>query len=656
MSLMTFYFASAQNYLLEVKEDKKIIHPEKLELPTSTTAQDILQILPELLNRHGDFMISHYDIQVEGVSIGDMRDAILTQTILSDIKAIEVSESPISSYHNNGQGGVVDIKLKDAGKCHSEVATTSDNCDGFSGSVSLDASYQLDIVPTLQLKYKKEKISLRGFLSAEGYMPDDIKVKTTSPNGSVSTQYTDEKFLSQIARLYFDYNINSHSYLKLRLHESVTDFDKDITWLNSVRKEENSTDALNLLGKAEYKYTFDRKSHIQIEACYSNSPKDSKLNLLDKEDREWTNDLKSQTVSGKVEFCYPLLDRSKPCKVDFFLGSNYNYTWHKLNSNDNFDWDKESWLMTKLNENGNVLNLSPYFQTECQFGKVSLKTILEYQYFHYDLDTDFYYWLRDHSENDGSSSLSDVTAKIMLGWQVVDHQFLRLILDRKIERPSEEQIFPHLVYRSSANSIICGNSGLDPMHSHEATLDYVTDAELGNGYFTFNAALGYVHTDGIIKSEEKELGGTHYNYITYSNDGESDILKGLLMIYYRKNIFSISATANVYNNNQTSEKNPYTYGNFSVVPALSFKNHWNTSVGYFYNSAIKKDSEKLGSCSYLKLRVAKSWNQWEIHALGVLPLNGHTEDELYKNDGTSVVSHYLVQPSVNVGFRFYFPQ
>lgn len=128
----------AASQAIETSFDKKIIHTDSLNMPRNTSASGLLTLLPELLQRPGNFLLSNYDIQVEGMSVGDAADVALYQMQMVDIEKIEVVESPLSSYQNNGQGGSINIILRSAGKDNDRLWGSA---NGGYGKLTLGANF-----------------------------------------------------------------------------------------------------------------------------------------------------------------------------------------------------------------------------------------------------------------------------------------------------------------------------------------------------------------------------------------------------------------------------------------------------------------------------------------------------------------------------------
>lgn len=131
LCLLVGLSVSAQsNTIVEVSYDRKVIHTDSLALPSSINVGALLRLLPELLARPGDNTLSNYEVQIDGVSVGEAADDVLSIVQLEDVKRLEVNNSPTMSDLNNGQSGSINIWLR----------PLASKPQGVSGTTSLGAS------------------------------------------------------------------------------------------------------------------------------------------------------------------------------------------------------------------------------------------------------------------------------------------------------------------------------------------------------------------------------------------------------------------------------------------------------------------------------------------------------------------------------------
>ena len=87
LSLAASSFSYSQSrYTFEIQPDKKVIYVDSLKFPKNTFVKDVLDIIPELLEREGDVLFPNYDVQYDGKSVGASRDVFLLETRLYQLE------------------------------------------------------------------------------------------------------------------------------------------------------------------------------------------------------------------------------------------------------------------------------------------------------------------------------------------------------------------------------------------------------------------------------------------------------------------------------------------------------------------------------------------------------------------------------------------
>lgn len=136
-----------QAQAIKTNLNQKVIYTDSLNLPRQTSINTMLTMMSELLQRPGATIYSNYDIQVNGMSVSDASEVALYQLGLQDVESIIITDSPTSSYLKNGQGGSINLVLRQK----------DDNNDGYWGSVGFDIAYPVDYSPQLHLGYRSQK-------------------------------------------------------------------------------------------------------------------------------------------------------------------------------------------------------------------------------------------------------------------------------------------------------------------------------------------------------------------------------------------------------------------------------------------------------------------------------------------------------------------
>jgi len=645
-SLVTL-LAIAQKPMVQVQNDKKRINVHELGLSENTPLIDVLYILPELLSRPGDMYLDNYALEINDVPVGDARDAVLSQLRVADMKFIEVSENPITSYQNNGQGGTISVELiplEEKKIC---------------GNVSLNGEYPLDIVPSLNIGYQKDKFSVRGLVMAEFYYPKGIKqtIKDEAFD-EIQSKSTDEQFLTEMARVYIGYNPSKNDELKFCLSENWrknnTKSDINTLYYDNTNKTTSSqieNTLTDVLARVEYNHYFIRRSRFKFETVYNYNP--SKL-FEEQENHKIGDTIARNSLAGKVEYLHALVEANESQRADLKLGVNYNLNFSDENnkySTSVFSSPTEHY--TPLNTKCNTTYISPYFQAEYIKNSLSFKLILDYQYYKYKIKSDDNEMYENPQNN--------LTGKLMAGWKFAENQTIRLILDRKLKRPASTQIYPYVVYNPSYSGFVKGNPELKPILSHEVTIDYITEVKNDKRSVVLNMGMSYIYVKDVIRQEVKSFMPNYFRstneYITFLNEGDNNIMKTNFMMFYKRKIFALLFTANVFNNIGSKDyttSDHYTYYNLLLDPTFNFNKGWSFDISLCYNSEVRKTDEKYGDILVSSLGVSKTFGKLSIHAYGQFLLNGETVDVKYSGKGDVTRTYNAIKNMVGLGVRYQF--
>lgn len=214
-----------QAQAIKTNLNQKVIYTDSLNLPRQTSINTMLTMMSELLQRPGATIYSNYDIQVNGMSVSDASEVALYQLGLQDVESIIITDSPTSSYLKNGQGGSINLVLRQK----------DDNNDGYWGSAGFDIAYPVDYSPQLHLGYRSQKF----YISALAL--SDISHNTsTSENLTFVDDKTENSTLSdctQISMLIGKRWRNLYVYTLVRqaLKKNAT----NSKWYDNIREDYN---------------------------------------------------------------------------------------------------------------------------------------------------------------------------------------------------------------------------------------------------------------------------------------------------------------------------------------------------------------------------------------------------------------------------------
>ena len=98
--------------VIEIKADRTVIYPQRMELTGEESLMDVLQMVPELMIAGYEDVISSYNLRIDnGPMNGDTR-LILSQMKAKDIAKIQVCDNTGVAKGTIGMGKVLDINMK----------------------------------------------------------------------------------------------------------------------------------------------------------------------------------------------------------------------------------------------------------------------------------------------------------------------------------------------------------------------------------------------------------------------------------------------------------------------------------------------------------------------------------------------------------------
>ena len=98
--------------IIEVKADRTMIYPQRLELAGEETLMDIFQMMPDLMIAGYEDLISNYSLRIDNCPMNGDTRLILSQMKAKDIKRILVCDNTGVAKGTIGMGKVLDINMK----------------------------------------------------------------------------------------------------------------------------------------------------------------------------------------------------------------------------------------------------------------------------------------------------------------------------------------------------------------------------------------------------------------------------------------------------------------------------------------------------------------------------------------------------------------
>lgn len=643
-SLHLHVSAQTGDFPIEIQTGSKYLNVDSLKLAPTTILVELLEMFPELLAREGDAKLENYDLQINDVSTGDSKQIILYQLVLSDIKTIEVSQNPSASQQKNGQGGVINVKLKNPE-------------EGFSGRMIVEAGSLATFVPAVRLNYRKGGWTVRGSVMMNYYHPQNENSLTGTLSDNVYTYKRDTSAIDygyEMASVDAFFNPDGRNELhlwaweNLSLYSDVSDSDIEV---NSMKTQESSVlkqRNFSYLVGANYNHKFD-KSKIEAECTFAGAPNTYVYDKYDSGSRRgddflsYYDDGADTKLTSLAKYTYNFIPDTPRKKSSLTGGVNCNLNTNALD----YSFVKAA-KDVKLHGAVTTLYLAPYLETKNIFEKWYLKASVRYK--HYSSDTDV------NSMGNFSKKEDYFTGYLSAGYQIAPRHHLSLILDRSVERGSAQQLYPYAIFDPSKGGFTSGNPHLLPMKINSVSVNYITNFKAGKSEFTFDAELKYMNNTDLISEVIYDNDADGINDITYENSGYSNIGAANLLLGFSRDVFSLSLTANAFENftHISDVDDNYFYYNISAVPNLNFREGWVISARLTYNSHVYTKTSRLGDYIFAMTRFSKTWDRFTAYLQIADNFHKFAEDYFYGESLEKSLWYNLHRPSLDIGFHMTF--
>jgi len=614
--------------------EKKVIYADSINMPESTIAEYIISIMPEMLERPGEYSINDYKVYVEDMPVDNAIDAVLTQIRLCDIKTIEIKDSPLSCFQNESKSGSINIILK----------RRNTDAKPYWGSVSWDITTPTNICPSASFGFKKDKIMIRGMMYSDLYQATyETDNATFSDSGNPLSQATSsdtEKFWAHMATVLVNYNPSAKDNMSVHtsIIKSSTKEEISITNPNKTKNIDNKTTTIQPY--INYNHNFSATSKFRIEFLYRHNPQNDDVYesgaTIDKEK-------KVDEISGNIYLRLSLLP--KDCKYKSFLdiGSTGSALFNNNTADHIESADERHTSVDKVRSRG----FSPYLKSENTFGNFRLKLTTNLDCYHYD-------FRREGSERMPRNKVQPA-GKLITEWRTKKGQVFHIIGDHQNKRTSEAMIYPYLIEDAVSKQHILGNIDLENVTSNSFTLDYFDTELWGESSLTMSISSSVNHISNIIQGETK-TSADGASYKTYRNAGSNNILVGMFMAMYKYRKMSITLTTDYYNNFKKldSGKDHYRYFIISLLPSFVTASKWMGSMQLKYFSPVNAKDMHLGSCAGVSFQLGKSWGNINVHAYGNISLTGRTTDIKYGTGQYTESTYYLTKNQAGIGIRYNF--
>ena len=159
---------------------------------------------------------------------------------------------------------------------------------------------------------------------------------------------------------------------------------------------------------------------------------------------------------------------------------------------------------------------------------------------------------------------------------------------------------------------------------------------------------GHISSDAIPADAQ--------TFTTFENQGHSNIIKGNLLARYAYKAFSLTLSANVFNNNIHSgdTSDHYTYYNISLNPYFNIPDGWSGSFCLTYYSKVKQNSATLSDCPLATVIIGKRWGNLSLHLYSETPLHKRALDVTQSGDYRTERLYEMLASTVGVGMKYMF--
>jgi len=134
-------FAESELPVIEIKADRTMIYPQRMELTGEESLMDILQMVPELMIANYEDVISSYNLRIDNCPTNGDTRLILSQMKAKDIAKIQVCDNTGVAKGTIGMGRVLDINMKMPDRVKGFVEAQGDFGKDVAGIGSVNALY-----------------------------------------------------------------------------------------------------------------------------------------------------------------------------------------------------------------------------------------------------------------------------------------------------------------------------------------------------------------------------------------------------------------------------------------------------------------------------------------------------------------------------------
>ena len=196
--------------IVEIKADRAMVYPQRMELTGEETLMDILQMVPDLMIAGYEDVIDNYNLRIDNCPMNGDTSLILSQMKAKDIAKIQVCDNTGVAKGTIGMGRVLDINMK---------------------------------MPE----------ALNGFVEGQGDFGKDV-----AGIGSVNALYG-SKHTDLYANTSFRHQNGNEEYLTLHMTNRFDDRNRLLTYFTQQYLDHPSSMSRKVMGRARYFHIFNNR-------------------------------------------------------------------------------------------------------------------------------------------------------------------------------------------------------------------------------------------------------------------------------------------------------------------------------------------------------------------------------------------------------------
>ena len=213
-------FAEGGMPVIEMKADRTMIYPQRMELTGEESLMDILQMVPDLMIAGYEDLIANYNLRIDNCPMNGDTRLILSQMKAKDIAKIQVCDNTGVAKGTIGMGRVLDINMK-----------------------------------------MPEK--LKGFVEGQGGFGKDVE-----GIGSVNALYGSTS-TDLYANASYRHHDGNEEYLTLHMTNRFDDRNRLLTYFTQQNLDHPSGMSRKVMGRARYFHTFnDQGTELLVVGGY----------------------------------------------------------------------------------------------------------------------------------------------------------------------------------------------------------------------------------------------------------------------------------------------------------------------------------------------------------------------------------------------------